>query len=140
MSNQPPADLPIPVSVPFEGDDELNLFLTRVRHSVRVMVSTGQGNREPLPQIVRHVREAMRLEEDAWSGRKLPPHAFATMRRHSVAWCVEFYQAGLLPARNRDSSGLETRTRSYPSNMQSTPPLIEGRRPLNYHPAEGSPW
>lgn len=127
-------------SVPFEGDDELNWLLTRLRQSVRVMVNTGQGNREPLPQIVRRVREAMRLEEAEWSGRKLPPHAFATMRRHSVAWCVEFYQAGLLPARNRDSSSPETRTRSYPSNMHSPPPLIEGRRPLNYHPAEGSPW
>ena len=130
----------IQVSVPFDSEDELNWFLTKLRHSVRVMVNTGQGNREPLPQIVRRVREALRLEEIAWSGRKLPPHAFATMRRHSVVWCVEFYQAGLLPARNRDSSSPETRTRSYPSNMPSLPPLIEGRRPLNYDPAERSPW
>lgn len=133
MSNQPPAGLAI--LVPFEGEDELNWFLTRLRQSVRVMVNTGQGNREPLPQIVRRVREAMRLEEDAWSGRKLPPHAFATLRRHSVAWCVEFYQAGLLPVRNRDSSSPEKRARSHPSNTHAPPPLIEGRRPLNYRPA-----
>ncbi|HYU54170.1 MAG TPA: hypothetical protein VEK37_14560 [Gemmatimonadaceae bacterium] len=73
-------------------DPSLLAFINALRESVRARVVAEQRRGLPLAEIVVHVREMVRLTEEANRDSKPSALAFRSITRQAVAWCLEAYR------------------------------------------------
>jgi len=120
---------PAPIVAPEEQD--LFVFIDRLRLSVRARVAAEQNRGLSLSEIVVQVREMVRLAEvDPHEPNRFPSRAFRAIARQAVAWCIESYRPLVFAERARLP---ELPVRREPPSLQ--PVLVPGGTAASCIPA-----
>lgn len=91
-------------------DPTLLDFVSGLRHSVNGLVLAERRRGVPLAQIVVHVREMVRLEEEATNPTTATSSlAFSAISKCAVGWCIDAYLPPI-PDRPRDRFPLHSPT------------------------------